>query len=121
MSDVFTWIACYDDGSSLMEIESDGTEHGFAEVDLDRLSAFVLNPMREGLPSPVVKIDRAGGQRPIFFRRRSIALDPETHGEANRSTITVLGWQKTVEGKNVKSFAALYEDGSVLISDRDEF
>lgn len=120
MTDAWTWIACYDDGSSLMEIEPDGTEHGFAEVDLARLSAFVLNPMRDGLPAPIVKIDRASGQRPIFFRRRTIALDPALGTEEKRSTITVLGWQKTVEGKNVKSFVALYEDGSVLISDRDD-
>jgi hypothetical protein len=114
----FTWSAVYRDGSVLPERDPDGTEHGWAEIDQDRLDLFALMPQRPGLPSPVLKLSPA--VRPIFFRRRVVTLDPDGGPEQTR-TITVLGFATTVEQRAVKAFVAVYPDGSVLISDQDNF
>jgi len=119
MTDDWAWRAIYVDETHLDEVDAAGTEHGFAEVDQGRLVAFALLPRRAGLPTPVVRLDPASGQRPIFFRTRLVDVNPQTGAESNQRTITVLGWQRTVEGRNVQSLTALYDDGSaVLVDDR---
>ena len=69
--------------------------------------------------------------RPIFFRRmRQLHVgNPEEipieyideNGELQPTILfaVVLGWQKTVNGKNVKSLIWLMRDGSTAITDRD--
>jgi len=74
MADAWTWIARYDDGACVAELDPHG-DHGFADVDLERVRAFELQPSNpdSSLPSFCVLIDPARGQRPIFFRRRATA------------------------------------------------
>lgn len=114
----FYWTAIYADGW-LQEIDADGNEHGWSEIDQSRLVAFALSPSRVGLPAPMLKLHDPES-RPIYFRRRTIANLLDGTGEVS-STVTVLGWQRTVNGRCVKAFAAFYADGSVLVSDRDDF
>lgn len=116
-SDAWTWRAIYPDGSFLDEYDEQGGHHGFAEVDLEHISIFVLLPTREGLPTHHVLIDAASGQRPIFFRRRTLSVNPLTEAVEGSQTIHVLGWQRTIQGQNIASYSFIYEDGSVLLSD----
>lgn len=120
----FSWAALYADGDGLAEVTPNGVDHGFAEVDQSRLSAFCLVPSRMGLPNGVLKLHEAGS-RPIYFRRRTIA-NVLNGGSEVTATVTVLGFQQEHRlGKNqtvtVKAFVAFYSDGSVLVSDRDDF
>lgn len=114
----FYWTAVYADGA-LSEVDQDGTEHGWAEIDQSRLRSFCLLPSRPGLPSPVLRLDDPDS-RPVYFRRRVVA-DVLAGSGGVTQTVTVLGWQRTVAGRCVKSFVAFYSDGSVLVSDRDDF
>src|SRR5688572_8846759 len=99
MSDLWTWVAHYSDGTTFAEYE-DGVSHGFAEVDQSRLVAFQLVPNYPNLPTPhVVVTDQC---RVVFFRRRIHTLtsgymadDPDASIRAP-DTIHVLGWQQTV-------------------------
>lgn len=113
----FYWTAVYPDGSTLPEVAPDGSEHGWAEIDQDRLEAFCLQPSRIGLPTAVLRLHDS---RPIYFRRRSIENILTGDGSVS-GTITVLGFQRTVNGTCVKAFVAFYPDGTVLVSDRDDF
>lgn len=118
----FMWIAHYHDGSHLPEIDGQ-TEYGFADIDVTRLIAFELVPQRDGLPHPVV--DLGQDERPIFFRRRTISLDPVTETEAGRSTITVIGWQRHIRLGRAQeftfhSYSAYYTNGSVVHTSRQE-
>lgn len=93
-------------------------DHGFAEVDMARVVAVELIPQREDLAHHLVKIDTSRGQRPIFFRRRYINLDPVTFEEQrNRMSATCLGWQNTVNGSNVASYTFYFDNGSSLVTD----
>jgi hypothetical protein len=114
-TDVFEWQARYHDGTALDEYGLDGTQHGWKDIDLDQLAAFVLLPQRDHLSTHVLRL--TGDARPIFFRRRSRELNGMTlEQEGDTTTITVLGMQSTVRGVNVQTFTAFYADGSVLVT-----
>jgi len=116
--DVYTWVAFYQDGTSLREFDETGQDHGFGEVDLDRLGAFALLPTVPGLSAAQVLIDPASGQRPIFFRRRIGRAEPHPdRARPNHLTLHFLGWQKTVGGQNVRAATAYWPDGSMLLVD----
>jgi hypothetical protein len=114
-ADVYEWKAVYADGSELDEYGTDGEQHGWKDIDVANLAAFILVPQRDHLGTHVLKV--TGDARPIFFRRRSRELNGTTfEQEGDTTTITVLGMQSTVRGVNVQSFTALYADGSVLVT-----
>lgn len=115
----WTWLVTYTDDTVLAEVDEAGREHGFGEVDLSRVRAVALLPLREGLPCHVVAVDPSRGQRPIFFRRHQIEVALEDGVETGRRVVTVLGWQRTVRGVNVKSLAFYFDDGSSLVTDDD--
>jgi hypothetical protein len=116
--DVFYWVAHYRDGSKFKEFNGTGPKHGFAEIDLSRCVALQLIPQRPHLPTPHVVVEE--GVRPIFFRRRSQEMDLKTGEIIRYKTVTVLGFQRTIEGRNAKSFMAFYDDGSVTITHDEE-
>jgi hypothetical protein len=119
--DVWTWVAEYADGTTIFEMDDAGYDvHGLKDVDLSRVVRFTLIPLREGLPTPTVQLDQASGQRLIFTRRRRIEVNPASEEVVDRSTTHLLGWQRTVEGRNVKGVTYWFEDGSCLVSDHDQ-
>lgn len=70
--DAWTWVARYDDGSSISELDPHG-DHGFADVELDRVCAFELHPVD---PSNVqasfcVVVNPQKGEVPFFVRTRA--------------------------------------------------
>lgn len=124
-SEVFMWRVYYpgvDGGADDVypEVDEMGNDRGFATVDLARVKAIELAPMRQGISGGVVKIDQSSGMRPIFFRRRFIMTTMEGI-EVQRATAHCLGWQKTLEvgdeKRNVAVYNFFFEDGSVLITD----
>lgn len=111
------WRAHYsEDGSSYLdEYDADGTQHGFAEVDIARVVVFELRPVSPGLPPVLVKIGRQS--RPIFWRTHITSVNPQTGEQVGQMTITVAGWQRTVNGRNVQSLTACYPNGAILCVD----
>jgi hypothetical protein len=119
------WAVIYKDGSEYVEEEN----VGFGTINLAEVQTLVV--FDEHNHTTQFAIALKDDMRPIFFRRRrQLQLnDPNTvpvgyvheNGELKDNYIfaTVLGWQKTVNGKNVKSFIWLMHDGSVAITDRD--
>ena len=121
MTDTHHWRAQYDDGSHLDEHDEDGRGVGFASVDQSCLTALELLPQDGGIP---YRLQLSDDMRPIFFRRRAVTVNPsdgvpEDERVIGRKTSTVIGWQRTVEGRNVKSLVVLLPDGSVLLTDDD--
>jgi hypothetical protein len=125
MLTAYNWRAIYDDGTYLDEYDDEAPDgHGFRHIDLPRCVAFALLPNVEGLYQHVVHISPSTGQRLIFFRRHTIAINPQTEQEQTRSCIHVIGWQVTAfdpdgQPRNLASFMFVYDDGSVLLSDND--
>lgn len=124
----YSWRAVYRDGTVLDEMDEHGTDvHGFRDVDQERLAAFALLPLSPGLPPVTVLIDAPGGQRPIFFRRRTALLNPTT-GAVTRAPaandLHVIGWQRTIgeppDATNVRSVVFVLPDGRLVLSDNPE-
>jgi hypothetical protein len=113
MTEPYLFRAYYNDG----EILDEAPGVGFGHIDQPRLVALELVPQWAGLPQPHLAVSE--GLRPIFFRRRKINVSSATGEQERLPVITVLGWQRTVNGTNVKSLVAFFEDGSALITDDD--
>ncbi len=121
MADSWFWLARYKDGTILCEIDSRG-HHAFAEVDQSKLDEFRLIPTRDDLQVHILQITPT--MRPIFFRRRTITVDPNTGEEKGRECVHCLGWQTTVgRGKskrNISTYSFIFDDGTVLTSDNHD-
>lgn len=121
----WTWVVFYNDGTELSEDQAGG----FGAVDIPRVATLAVFDRDEPTVNYAVPIRE--GMRPIFFRRkRQIVINDPTAvpveylNENNEVTqmitfAVVLGWQKTVNGRNVKSLIWLMHDGSVAVTDRD--
>lgn len=121
----WTWTVLYQDGTELTEEQAGG----FGNVEIERVRVLVVSDRND--PKTQFAVHISEGMRPIFFRRkRQLTInDPSAvpieyfmaDGElcTTITFATVLGWQKTLNGRNVKSLTWLMHDGSVAITDRD--
>lgn len=115
MADRWLWKAHYSDGAEHSEKADDGTVRGFASVDQSRLVALEFVPADGEGPGVCVQLPEDA--RPILFRRRHVHANIVTEESWPGETITCLGFQKTIKGVNQKAILALYEDGSILLTD----
>lgn len=58
-------------------------------------------------------------QRLILVRRTQQDYDEVSLKLVARRIVFLVGWQSTVEGRNVKTILHLYEDGSVTLKNND--
>jgi hypothetical protein len=112
--DIYIWRVLYDDDSTLDEIDGE-TLHHFRDIDLERVAGFLLIPTLQGLPQFGIQLDAS--KRLIFLRRRSIVVNPQSGEELGRATWHILGWQSTVEGKNVKFLQYISQNGNAFLTD----
>ncbi len=121
-NDLWHWRAVYTDDSFLDEHPDGDTTHAFADIAMERLAAFWLMPQDASLPHALIRVTDPR-TRVIFFRRRTLTATQQeleqTDGLIGKltNTLHVLGWQRTVNGRNVQSFTFIYPDGSMLVSD----
>lgn len=102
--DVYTWAALYHDGSSIQEYDRpDG--HGFAVVDSAQVKRLTLVS-----DSSSHSVTMPAGATPVFFRRRSIALQP---GGDPIPTVHCIGWKRD----DSAVYLFIGEDGSTLLTD----
>jgi hypothetical protein len=104
MHDDPTWAVTLDDGTALAQGE--GTLFGDLPFDRVRELVVTYGPHRHTV--------RLGPeQRPIYFLKTQIGLNPLTGVETGRRRVVCVGWQQTVKGVNVKSLSWLNPDGTV--------
>lgn len=111
----WTWAVIYKDGSQHFEEDL----IGFANVDNNQVQTLILHDQEQGLQF-VTHIRE--GMRPIFFRRHRQEINSSGDTTLNLEPYlfaTVFGWQKTIQGCNVKSLTWLLFDGSVAVTDCD--
>lgn len=111
----WAWLVLYSDDTELTEEQAGG----FAAVDIPRVKTLVVYD--RNTPALHYAVPIREGMRPIFFRRKRQVIPMGGSSPANEPVTfaTVLGWQKTLNGRNVKSLIWLMHDGSVAITDRD--
>ncbi len=101
------WKAIYKDGSSLEQY--DGSENKYTAIDRAKLVAFEMwnNQL-------ITRIDLSDPLKRLIWRRR---VDLGGLSQITR-VIYLVGWQKTVDGKNTQQIHVIEEDGSFKIIDR---
>lgn len=110
-SQKYYWIARYSDGTSLNQIDPDGTKHAYSDINRDKLSAF---EMWKG-DQRMVYIRFKKGQQLIWRRR------VETSPEGVVEVCHIIGKQENIKGKNYQGIVGLFEsDGRIEITDKFE-
>mgnify|MGYP001560080215 CR=1 FL=1 len=103
----YHWVAKYEDGSALDQIDPSGNLNAYKDIDRDKLAAF---EMWEGA-SCIFYIRFKKGQRLIW--RRRVEMSPNGVAEVCH----IVGKQETVNGKNYQGIIGLFEsDGRIEIA-----
>jgi hypothetical protein len=113
------WLVTYRDGSYLWEYEEGKWSHAFADIESQDVVRFRLIPFRAGLPVHCVALNPDAGERLIFFRRYATDQSPVNDQVTGQRQYTVVGWQRTVQGENVKTFAFFLEDGRCFLTSNE--
>lgn len=108
-ADRYHWRAEYADGSYLDEHSVEGGLP-FAAIDQARLVALSLRPNYHGLS--LHRLVLQPGQRVVFYRVRSVTV-PLDGSALTRVSVTTLGWQATIDGRNVKRLWHFGDDGAI--------
>lgn len=103
----YNWVSVYNDNTRLPQFNEDGSENKYQDIDRTRLSAFEF--YKDGKLLLVCEL--APGARLIYRKRVEQSSGGEPH------VIYLIGWQKTIEGKNSQSIACVpaYNDTIVFV------
>jgi hypothetical protein len=104
--EAYTWRAIYDEKSYHQETE----ENCFADVDQSRVIALLLIPLQENRVPHRVDIPR--GAQAVFFRRRTLEINPLSGQEYDRPSISCIGWKSDES----EVYLFVLADGSTLLS-----
>ena len=106
--EAYTWSAVYDDYTSISEYDR---EEGrcFAEVDQTRVKTLLLFPQTGGDP---YTMDIPEGSQPVFFRRRSIEINPFAGESYPRPTTHCIGWKQD----DTANYLFVFLDGHTLLT-----
>lgn len=88
--------------------------------ELDHANKISLIPNEAGEGLPVVCIDLEGDRRWVIFSRVCGTVNQAT-GEEKRMRLYCIGWQRTVNGENVKSLTWIYPNGAIENSKEPTF
>jgi hypothetical protein len=84
----YTWYADYnDDRPGLHELNA----CNFAEVDQTHVKVLYLLPLQGGAAH---RVDIPQDATPIFFRRRSVEINPMQGESSPRPTVHCIGWKR---------------------------
>lgn len=107
----YHWVAKYDDGGSLSQIDSRGNLHPYKDIDREKLVAF---EMWEG-SFRLFFLRFKKGQRLIW--RRRVEMSPG----GVREVCHLIGKQETINGRNYQGIVGLFEsDGRIELTGRLE-
>lgn len=107
--DTYTWCAIYHDGTAISEFDRP-EGRGFAEVEQSRVKDLLLLPQEGGETYCMgIPLDA----QPVFFRRRSIEINPLAGESRSRPTAHCIGWKSD----ETATYLFILPDGSTLLTD----
>ena len=117
--DPWHWLVVRPNGEEIEEY----TEAGHAnfsktiEGPVEKIALLPAHPdIYPGLQPVVLLVPE--GSRPIVFRsRQAVVINDPDQPIPEHVRITGIGWQKTIAGRNQQTLIALYDDGSMTITD----
>ncbi|KKL95154.1 hypothetical protein LCGC14_1857460 [marine sediment metagenome] len=98
------WKAIYLDGKSLNQYNEDKSVNKYTDIDRTILKFFELYKENK----LILRVHLDDNKRLIFRRRVSLKM-----GVGITEVVYLVGWQKTVERKNVQSICYIFEDGHI--------
>ena len=122
MRPIFSWLAIYNDGTELSQLNPDGSENSYQDIDRKKLVKFQLINNITGLAHVTLHLRK--GQQLIHRRRHFIRLNvgsifagkPDDGREDE--TVWILGFQENRRGVNVQLLLFVFQDGSIEFVDR---
>ena len=109
LGDKFHWVARYDDGTSLHQIEDSGKKNAYQDIDRDKLASFEM--WEKGRRLVYIRFHK--GQKLIWRRR------VETSPSGVVEVCHIIGKQETINGENIQGIIGLFEsDGRIEITGR---
>jgi len=109
-----TWEAFGERDYHLGRFDKDENEVSVDQIDRQRVRAVVVRHLADGRTLFVQHIDPEKGERLIAFARVYIKYG------GGQLRVVVVGWQRTVGGRNVKVLNYILPDGTVHSSSSDE-
>ena len=101
----FTWRAHYNDGTFLDQGSQVGDKKDYGAIDRIKLIAFEILDEKKR----VYMVHLQPGQRLIYRMR----VSRDFYNADIQFTIWLVGWQQTINGKNIQSIAHIFPDGHV--------
>jgi hypothetical protein len=108
---IYTWVGTYNDGTCIKQIDDQGQEHLFKEIDQSRLISIAWVSSNPSLPKFCLHL--APWQRIILFKRHTVS------SSGRHSVLFFLGWQATIMGRNYMSVLEIGPDGVNIKEDTD--
>ena len=103
----YTWEAIYSDGTTLPQYNEKGKANGYENINASKLKRFrILRPDPEDSTKKKThfQLHLEPEQRLIYLRRGFI----NTVG--GKGYFLMVGWQQTINGKNIQSISYIYDD-----------
>src|SRR4051812_486261 len=108
--DTYIWKVTYTDGTTLQQIDPDGSKHAYADIDRRNIASFAI--LKDG--NIILSVPFTSGQNLIW--RRRVEMNP---AQGVVETCHIIGKQETVNGQNHQIVFAVFEsDGRVEVSDK---
>lgn len=102
------WMALYNNGTSLIQYEQDGTENKYTDITRNKLIQFIL--FRADKPLVVIHLD--SNKKLIYRMRRAM------NNKGYEEVVFLAGWQESTNGRNTQMIMFLFEDNHIEIVDR---
>lgn len=107
IQDIYSWRASYGGTKHLDEENAAG---GFSSVDQERCTDLTLLYM--GLV-PVHTVHIPQGAKPVFFRRRRIAINATDETGKPQAAVHCIGWKRSEEDA---VYLFVFADGTTLLT-----
>lgn len=109
--DVYVWGVTYHDGTWMSEYERP-EGRGWAEIGDKPVKEVWLS-----IPHPNIdyghRVLIPQGATPVFFRRRTLTINPNTSEQTQEPTVHCIGWKHD----NKACYLFVFNDGSTLLTD----
>lgn len=110
--DAYTWRIAYQDGGCLDEYDEIRTDgRGWAEREAKPVQTVSL--LWAAQATEAASITLPDGATPVFFRRRTLTINPNDDSIAPCQTVHCIGWKR---GDKV-CYLFVFDDGRTLLTD----
>ena len=106
------WRAVYKNGDSLSQFDKEGRENKYTKIDRAHLERFELVKENKEVSFSLILEE---GQRLIHRRIRFKTMNFKT-GKIIDTVAYMVGWQQTIEEKNVQAISYLLPNGSIIMA-----